>query len=55
MVVTGPARLREALTVAPGGEQAVTVPDSGLVRLQIGRATKVIYAEGYTQVTIPVP
>jgi tetratricopeptide (TPR) repeat protein len=55
VAVTGPARLREALTLAPGGEQAVTVPDSGLVRLRIGRATKVLYAEGYTQVTIPVP
>jgi hypothetical protein len=55
VAVTGPARLRETLTLAPGGEQAVTVPDSGLVRLQFGRATKVLYAEGYTQVTIPLP
>lgn len=55
VAVTGPARLREAVTLAPGGEQAVTVPDAGVVRLQIGRATKVLYAEGYTQVTIPVP
>lgn len=55
IAVTGPARLRESLTLAAGGEQAVTVPDSGLVRLQIGRATKLLYAEGYTQVTIPVP
>lgn len=55
VAVTGPARLREALTLAPGGEHAVAVPDAGLVRLQIGRATKVLYAEGYTQVTIPLP
>lgn len=55
IAVTGPARLRESLTLAAGGEQAVTVPDSGLVRLQIGRTTKLLYAEGYTQVTIPVP
>ena len=55
VAVKGPARLREALTLAPGGEQAITMPDAGLVRLQIGRTTKVLYAEGYTQVTIPVP
>ena len=36
------------------GERAVTVPDSGLVRLQLGRVKKVFYAEGYCRVTIDV-
>lgn len=52
--VTGPEGLRETLSIAAKGEHAVTVPDSGLVRLKIGRTNKVLYAEGYTRVTVSV-
>lgn len=52
--VSGPEGLREQLSIAPQGEHVLAVPAAGLLRMTIGRKKKVLYAEGYTRVTIDV-
>lgn len=53
--VKGPDGFREEVGVVPGTDKSITIPDSGLLRLKIGRQSKVFYAEGYAQVTLTVP
>lgn len=53
--VSGPEGLREELFVAAGAERELMIPDSGLLRLRVGRTKRVFYAEGYAKVTLTVP
>jgi tetratricopeptide (TPR) repeat protein len=43
------------LGLPPDGEESLTLADSGLLTLQIGKRKRVFFAEPYTVVTLPVP
>lgn len=53
--VSGADGFSDELGIPPGDTREVVPPDSGLLRLRIGRTRRVYYAEGYAKVTVLVP
>ena len=53
--VSGPDGFSDELGIPPGDTREVVPPDSGLLKLRVGRAKRVYYAEGYAKVIVDLP